>query len=121
MAVIDSGIADHWDLRSGGGHGYEVGRPRIVYSESFLPDASPSKRSAFDQHGHGTHVAGIIAGNAWSSTGKWYTRTFRGMAPRASLVNLRVLDERAGGRDSYVIAAIQRAIQLKDTISTTSG
>src|SRR5262249_42609675 len=113
VAVIDSGMADHWDLRSGGGNDYEVGRTRVVYAESFLPNASPSHQAPSDQYGHGTHVAGIIGGNAWFSTGKWYTRTFRGIAPRVDFVNLRVLDEQGQGRDSYVINAIQRAIQLK--------
>ena len=69
--------------------------------------------STNDQFGHGTHVAGILAGNATASTGTSYYRTFRGMAPNAKLINLRVLDADGGGTDSSVINAINTAIQLK--------
>lgn len=37
------------------------------------------------------------------------------MARQARLINLRVLDAKGGGQDSYVIGAIQRAIALKST------
>ena len=40
---------------------------------------------------------------------------FHGIAPKAKLINLRVLDKNGKGTDSAVIAAIQRAIQLKNT------
>jgi serine protease AprX len=38
-----------------------------------------------------------------------------GVAPNANIINLRVLDANGAGSDSQVIAAIQRAIQLKNT------
>jgi serine protease AprX len=38
-----------------------------------------------------------------------------GVAPRVNLINLKVLDSSGAGSDSYVIAAIERAIALKDT------
>ena len=63
-----------------------------------------------DGYGHGTHVAGIVAGNGWNSWGWMY-----GVAPNANLVNLKVLDSTGFGQDSYVIAAIQQAIALKNT------
>ena len=45
--------------------------------------------------------------------GNNYTVTFRGIAPRANVINLRVLDSRGHGTDSAVIAAMDRAIELK--------
>src|SRR5262249_52090391 len=48
-----------------------------------------------------------------SSTGTNFFLTFRGLAPNANLINLRVLDQNGRGTDSGVIAAIQQAIQLK--------
>ena len=39
--------------------------------------------------------------------------TFKGIAPNVQLINLRVLDRNGSGTDSSVIAAIDRAIQLK--------
>ncbi|MGB0053009.1 MAG: S8 family peptidase [Terracidiphilus sp.] len=84
---------------------------RIVYSQNFVSGQS----DALDHYGHGTHVAGLIAGNGDESTGAQYFRTFYGAAPNANIVNLRVLDENGAGTDSAVIAAIGRAIALKNT------
>jgi len=104
VALIDSGVFKHPDLR-GGVHNSS----RVVYSQSFVSGRS----SADDQYGHGTHVAGLIAGDGASSTGPKYSRTFEGVAPDANIINLRVLDENGEGTDSAVIAAIAQAINLK--------
>ena len=104
VAVIDSGITDNPDL-----HDPSTGQSRVVYSESFVPGTDTA-----DYYGHGTHVAGIIAGNAQQSGGRNNPSAIYGVAPRARLVNLRVLDSNGSGQDSYVIAALQRAIALKD-------
>jgi serine protease AprX len=97
VAIIDSGIASHPDIKS-----------RIVYSKSFIPGLNAS-----DQYGHGTHVAGIVGGNGANSTGNQYTRTFKGVAPNVNLINLRVLDQNGAGYDSNLIAAIDAAISLR--------
>lgn len=104
VAVIDSGISAHPDLNASG-----LQTSRVVYSESFVA----GNTSTSDAYGHGTHVGGIIAGNAQGSAN--YRGTYRGMAPNAQLINLRALDQDGSGTDSSVIVAIQRAIQLKDT------
>src|ERR1051326_457684 len=101
VAVIDSGIAgDHPDLK-----------PRVVYSQNFVSNESTTS----DLYGHGTHVSGIVAGNGSASTGQSFIYTFRGIAPKANLINLRVLDSQGHGTDSGVIAALDRAIDLKST------
>jgi serine protease AprX len=105
VAVIDSGIYAHDDLKKPDGTG-----SRVVYSESFV-----SGLDASDQYGHGTHVAGIVGSNGNDSAGLGFTHTFRGIAPKVNLINLRVLDANGGGTDASVIAAIDRAIQLKST------
>src|SRR5580704_4469075 len=103
VAVIDSGVSNHPDLDLG-----ILPLSRIVYQQSFVPgNSSPN-----DQFGHGTHVAGLIAGDGLSSTGPFYTKTFKGIAPSANIVNLRVLDQNGAGTDSLVIAAINQAISL---------
>src|SRR5436853_2459918 len=104
IAVVDSGISSHPDLNGG-----FLGMSRVVYNQSFVPGTS----SAADQYGHGTHIAGLIAGNGTSSKGSKYTHTFQGIAPGANLINLRVLDQNGAGTDSAVIAAISQAIALK--------
>ena len=93
VAVIDSGIQDAADLKT------------VVYKQSFV-----SGGKSTDVYGHGTHVAGIIAGDGSSSSGK-----YKGVAPQANIIVLRVLDDNGVGTDSSVIAAIQRAIALKAT------
>ena len=70
----------------------------------------PGDSSTADAFGHGTHVAGIVGGNGAMSTGNNYTYTFRGIAPKANLINLRALDANGQGTDSSVISAIDRAI-----------
>jgi subtilisin family serine protease len=59
-------------------------------------DADP-----MDDHGHGTHVAGIVAGNL---------DDFTGVAPDATLVAYKVLNANGSGLLSSVIAALERAI-----------
>src|SRR6202023_3911429 len=82
---------------------------RVVSNQSFVP----GNDSGTDQFGHGTHVAGLIAGNGASSRGSQYTKTFEGIAPQANIINLRVLDQNGAGTDSAVISAITTAISLK--------
>src|SRR5262249_19493992 len=105
VAIIDSGVYNHDDLQRPGSN-----QSRIVYSQSFVP----GDPSANDAYGHGTHVAGIIAGNGQDSQ-DGYPEQYVGMAPNANIINLRVLDGNGAGTDSQVIAAIQRAIELKNT------
>jgi serine protease AprX len=105
VAVIDSGIYMHNDLKTPDGSG-----SRVVYSESFI-----SGLDASDQYGHGTHVAGIVGSNGNDSTGPGFTHTFRGIAPKVNLINLRVLDANGAGTDDSVIAAIDQAINLRNT------
>src|SRR5712691_4838567 len=106
IALIDSGVNSHPDLNTG-----ILPLSRVVYQQSFVPGNS----SATDQYGHGTHIAGLIAGDGLSSTGLLYTKTFKGIAPGANIINLRVLDANGAATDSAVIAAIARAIALKST------
>ena len=105
VALIDSGVNNHPDLATTGLLPFS----RIVYNKSFVPGDS----SAADPYGHGTHIAGLIAGNGTSSTGLIYSNTFRGIAPGAQIVNLRVLDANGSATDSSVIAAINQAVALK--------
>jgi serine protease AprX len=110
VAVIDSGInVTHPNFNWFGSN-----NSRVVYSESLIGG------DTLDHYGHGTHVAGILAGAdnlnglppsfGGNSTA---TRFFWGMIPFANIINLRVLDSNGNGSDSTVIAGINRAIQLK--------
>src|ERR1700722_16934356 len=102
VAVIDSGIYNHPDL-----NGAKSSKSRIVFRQSFIGGVLN------DDFGHGTHVAGIVAGNGSSSDQQGAFRTFKGIAPNANILDLRVLDQNGASSDSVVIAAIQKAVQLK--------
>jgi len=111
VAIIDSGINDSPELGTKGS---------VVYSEDFTGEFQQAKdvrdtHNAPDLFGHGQHVAGIIGSNGHGSSCATCTRTMTGIAPGVKFVNLRALDENGAGTDSSVIAAIDRAIELKDT------
>jgi serine protease AprX len=111
VAVIDSGIVDKKtsSAKKSDLNKFGTGSTRIVYSQSWVNDGL----GFLDGYGHGTHVAGIIGGDGYNSTGSGFTQTFKGIAPNVNLINLRVLDSHGVGTDSSVIAAIQTAIALK--------
>jgi serine protease AprX len=92
IAVLDSGVQPHQDL----------GNPsRILVSTRFNQGAS----SASDQYGHGTWVAGIAAGSGASSGGAYV-----GVAPTASIVNLKVSDDTGLAHASDVLQALDWVI-----------
>ncbi len=101
VAVIDTGVAPHYDLT----------RPynRIVG----FKDMINSKENPYDDNGHGTHVAGIIAGNGFSSNGK-----YMGVAPKANVLGIKALDQYGGGSTSDIIAAISYIVETKDKYNT---
>lgn len=103
IAIVDSGINPSFDLT----YLSNSRKSRIVYTQNF------SDPHGGDKYGHGTHVAGIAGGNGSNSTCAGCTATFRGIASNANLIDLRVLDQFGKGTDSTVIAAIQRAIQIR--------
>ena len=91
IAVIDSGIdSTHNALK---GH--------VVVTKDFTGG------DGADLYGHGTHVAGIIAGNRGSTPD---TDEYRGIASGAYLINLRVLGADGSGKASDVVEAIDWAI-----------
>ncbi len=104
VAVIDSGISTwHDDLTYQGSSSLvkvKAGQ-RVAAFVDFVNGAT----SPYDSYGHGTHVAGIIAGNGHDSYG-----VRAGIAPDAHLVGLRVLDGDGRGVISNVIAAIEWAV-----------
>jgi serine protease AprX len=102
IALVDSGVARHDDLEQAGSH-----KSRVVYQEIF------NGRKG-DEYGHGTAIAGVLAGNGKDSTGPGFTYTFKGVAPNANIIDLEVLDESGQTTDSILIKAIHRAIELKD-------
>jgi serine protease AprX len=92
VALMDTGIAEHPDLA-----GSVVARVDFVGDGATLQDPS----------GHGTFVAGLIAAHG---------RTFKGVAPDAKLVSLRVLDQNGNGTMHAVLAAFDWLLQNRATM-----
>ncbi|MBD3229410.1 MAG: S8 family serine peptidase [Candidatus Lokiarchaeota archaeon] len=93
VAVVDTGIdKNHPDLKG-----------KVVSQEDFTNEKGTSKEN-IDGNGHGTHVAGTIAGTGKSSNGK-----YKGVAPKAKLIAAKVLASNGSGSFSGVIAGIDWA------------
>lgn len=86
VAILDTGIAAHPDLQ---------GRVAV------FRDCVNHRRGLYDDSGHGTHVAGILAGDGKMSRGK-----FRGIAPEARLVVIKVLDAKGEGSVEQIMDGI---------------
>ena len=101
IAVIDSGCYMHDDLKN-----------NIIGGKNFTTEDNSDANIFEDYKGHGTHVAGTIAGNGH----------ILGVAPNSKLLILKVLDKNGNGNMLNVVSAINYAIQQKvDIISMSLG
>ena len=90
VAVVDTGVGDHSDLTVGGGRNAVPGEDPGAWGDNGM--------------GHGTHVAGIIAGKGASGSA-------RGIAPAVDLRSYRVFAQNRQSAKSYPIAkAIEYAV-----------
>ncbi|HEV3398200.1 MAG TPA: S8 family serine peptidase [Actinomycetes bacterium] len=62
-----------------------------------------------DRYGHGTFIAGLVAGNGASSGGKW-----KGVAPEASILSVKAAGADGSADVSNILAAIQWVVSFKD-------
>ena len=94
VAVVDSGVADHPDLAG-----------RIVARVDLTGEGSNG-----DPGGHGTHVAGLIAGDGAASHGQW-----TGVAPQANIASVRVIDATGHSKLSTIFAGLQWVLRNTST------
>ena len=87
VCIMDTGIYEHIDF---------VGRIWAFY------DFLAFKRRPYDDNGHGTHVAGLVAGDGTASMGK-----YRGAAPGCGIIALKVLDRYGNGSQEDVLRAFR--------------
>lgn len=102
VAVIDSGVTSWHDDLAGQGGGQRVARFVDFVNGWLLP---------YDDYGHGSHVAGIVAGNGFDSSG-----ARSGIAPAAHLVVLKVLDGSGAGYISDVLAALDYVVEHRASL-----
>jgi len=116
IAVIDSGLSTSKDLDGG------------QFDQFFDFTGSRKKSKPYDDYGHGTHVAGLIASSGESSRQgftvggsdgrihKVDAAVYGGVAPKANIISLKVLDANGAGYTSTVVDAIEFAIDNKDKL-----
>ncbi|MFF9510081.1 S8 family serine peptidase [Streptomyces sp. NPDC014724] len=102
VAVLDTGVdAEHPDLVS-----------RVAASKNFT-----DSKTTDDRVGHGTHTASTVGGSGAASDGRK-----KGVAPGASLLIGKVLNDSGYGLDSWIIAGMQWAVDQKaDVVSMSLG
>jgi len=94
VAVLDTGVSQAPDLGD-----------RVLARVDLTPE-----QDGFDRYGHGTHMAGIIAGDGSASDGEW-----KGVAPDANLVSVKVAGADGSTDVSVVIAGLQWVLENKST------
>ena len=102
IAVLDTGIhIGHVDLDGG----------KVIGWKDYIN----GKTTAYDDHGHGTHCAGIAAGTGEGSS------AYRGVAPGAALVGIKVLNRNGSGTTTGIINGINWMISNKSTYGIRIG
>ena len=100
VAVVDSGVYAHPDLAG-----------RIVAAIDFTSLApTVSNVPLNDLGGHGTHVAGLIAGDGTRSGG-----VYTGVAPNANIIDVRVIDGHGGSNVSIILRGLQWVLANRTT------
>jgi serine protease AprX len=97
---------------SGQGIGVAIVDTGIVQSDDFgkrVVSAVSRDNTSGDGYGHGSHVAGLAAGNGANSNGKYV-----GVARRVNLINVKVGDNTGAASVSDVINGLQYVIDHKD-------
>src|SRR5437016_8411460 len=110
IAVIDSGVDTSHAAFSGKGilgTGY-----RVVFNKDFTTENNAST----DPYGHGTHVASSAVGISTTDGDK-----YQGVAPGASIINLKVLDKTGVGSISSLLAALNWIISPVDPTKVVSS
>lgn len=92
IAVLDSGVEPVAALEG-----------RIA---AWVDLVQPHAPTPGDPFGHGTHVAGLIAGSQLEIRDPGQKRSFGGVAPGSEIVSVRVLDHLGHGRVSDAIAGL---------------
>jgi serine protease AprX len=105
VALIDSGVVPINGLTAAG---------KVVNGPDLSFDSQVPGRLYLDAFGHGTHMAGIIAGRDDAAVPGTYSTdktNFLGIAPDARIVNVKVADSGGAVDVSQVIAAIDWVVQ----------
>lgn len=96
VAIVDSGVAMHNDFRQLPNRS----SPTRIIAAIYVGKANTSNNG--DYYGHGTHVAGIVGGNGFKSSGAYI-----GVAPKVNLISVKVSDAQGIAKTSTVVEGLQ--------------
>lgn len=108
VAILDTGCSDHIDLQ----HCIIARKsftPYELQEKNIISEKNHIRMEGYDSNGHGTHVAGIIAGSGKASKGK-----YMGIAPMAKLVICQVLNGNGGGSIPNFLKALEWIKSVKE-------
>src|SRR3954451_14875634 len=106
VALLDTGIANVPDLA---GRVLPVRNDLNLFNPTSPCENLTGEPTCDDNYGHGTFIAGLIAGNGASSNGAW-----SGVAPNANLLSVKVAGADGSADVSTVLAGIQWVVSFKD-------
>lgn len=109
-AVLDTGVrSDHPHFKDP-----RTGRSRIAAIWDCTQRGPPRfLKKDDDWDGHGSHVAGIIAGSGESDR-----RSYTSVAPQADLIVYKVLNDRGVGEDAWIIKALDHIAEQNENNAT---
>jgi hypothetical protein len=97
VAVVDTGVdCNHVDLLG------KVRGWRNLMGSEMMP---------YDKNGHGTHSSGIIAGSGTAN------QFYKGVAPGASIVGIKALDDKGKGKLSGMVAALDWIMENQEKLN----
>ncbi|MCA9828922.1 MAG: S8 family serine peptidase [Dehalococcoidia bacterium] len=107
IAIVDSGVAPVEGLSTPG---------KVILGPDLSFESQDPANRYLDTNGHGTHLAGILAGRDAAASGNYAddVTSFLGMAPDARLVSVKVADAQGHTDVTQVIAAINWVAQHKN-------
>ena len=107
VAVLDSGLWEHDALVNN-----TEGKNRVLARYDALTDVLDSE--VVDESGHGTHIASIIAHSGPTQRNGAPTGTYKGVAPDANLVAIKVLDANGLAHVLEIVRGIQWVIDNRE-------
>lgn len=99
IAIIDTGVFEHNDLKG-----------RIIKFVDFVQH----RQHPYDDNGHGTHCAGVVAGSGQASNGK-----YKGIAPSSNIIALKVLDRKGIGSLESIIQGLDWCIKYNQDATSS--
>jgi len=97
IAILDTGLCPAAD--------FTKPTNRLIAFKDFVN----GHHDYYDDNGHGTHVAGIACGNGYYSSGK-----YKGIAPEAGIIAVKILDDEGRGSSADVLAGLQWVVDNRE-------